>query len=245
MSKFTLPSGMYTGLPTQIEVVRGTMDFLSDTSISLVDDNYFYFIKAMQQLVPSIDIEEMTIPDFYALVAYARINLFPNSPISVNHTCKGTVFNTDFGFLNAKQVKAKIESKEINGQVPLRPCLCGDTHKITIDDYSKLTVKEFDYQLPDFAEVPRVSLLAEWKRLMKESRYRFIIPVVAWYNKGETLEEKIELLHSDLDTYDKLSKLKDEAMFGVSSRFYQECPSCGYKSVTPIHLDNSSFIREV
>lgn len=245
MSKFKLPSGMLTGLPVEIETVKATLDLIAATSQSVIDDQYYHFIRAMQQVVPSIDINKLTIPDFYALVAYVRIQTFPDSPIAIQTQCKGTVFDTEFGFLNASQVKARIANNEIDAKEPLKPRLCNHHHRVVIDDYSKLTVAEFDYQLPDYAQVPTVALLAEWKRLIRESRYRFIVPNVAWLKEGETLEDKILICRENVDLYDKLSKLKDDAMFGVASRVQYECPKCGFKSYMPMHLDHTSFIREV
>lgn len=245
---FFFPSNGYDNLPDRIHVEKGGLKFFRLTSLSIAEDDYSPFIDAMQSLVPTLDIYDLTIPDFFALVAYARVKLFPSSPITYSHVCRNTVFNTEQGKMNATELKAAIERGDIERKAPVNPTRCDFQYKTIIESFENFEVVKYDPEGLDTARfaVPRVGLLAEYKRLIKDPEYRFLVPAVAWMKEGDTLEEKFAILEAAENTaelIDELSKVAVNYAFGLRSKVTTECPSCGKQSELPIHLDNQSFIR--
>lgn len=245
---FFFPSNGYDNLPDRIHVEKGSLKFFRLTSLSIAEDDYSPFIDAMQSLVPTIDIYELTIPDFFALVAYARVKLFPSSPITYSHVCRNTVFDTKLGKMNSAELKLSIERGDIDRKEPVNPTRCDFQYKTLIENFENFEVVNLDSDGLDTSKfsVPRVGLLAEYKRLIKDPEYRFLVPAVAWLKDGDTLEEKFAILEAADNTaelVDELSKIAVNYAFGLRSKVTTECPSCGKTSELPIHLDNQSFIR--
>lgn len=240
--------GYGSDLPDRIHIEKGSLRFIELTSLSIAEDDYSPFIDAMQTLIPTVDINDLTLPDFYALVAYARIKLYPSSPISYNHVCRNTVFKTEKGKMNSVELKKAIERKEIDRKAPVNPCRCDFKYTTYIDHIDNFDMVKFNPEGFDdvrFA-IPRVSILAEYKRLIKDPKYRFIVPTVAWLKEGDTIEEKLAIIEqsdSPLELVDELSKIAIQYGFGLRNSIETECPDCDKKSALPIHIDNQSFIR--
>ncbi len=246
---FFLPSkGFGSELPDRIHVEKGSLKFLRLTSLSIAEDEYAPFIDAVQSLVPTIDIDAMTLPDFFALVTYARISLYPSSPITYQHVCRNTVFKTALGKMTSTEVKQAIEKGDLSKTDPVNPCRCDFNYSTYIENIKNFEMVEFNpegFDTSRFA-IPRVSLLAEYKRLIKDKELRFIIPAIAWLKEGDTLEEKLAIIENSgnaVGLVDELSKISIQYGFGLRSRIETECPDCGKKSELPIHIDNQSFIR--
>lgn len=246
---FFLPSRGYgTDLPDRIHVEKGSLKFLKLTSLSIAEDDYAPFIDAVQSLVPTIDIYEMSLPDFFALVTYARIKLYPSSPITYNHVCRNTVFNTALGKMTSAELKKAIDSKSVAKSDPVNPCRCDFNYKTIIENIKNFETVHFNPEGFDTTrfDIPRVGILAEYKRLIKDKELRFLIPAVSWLRGGDTLEEKLAIIEASenpVQLIDELSKVSIDYGFGLRSRIQTECPDCGKQSELPIHIDNQSFIR--
>lgn len=236
-----LPSNGYNGLPKEIELKRGSLEFLEKVSESIANDDYYAFVQAMQTLI-DFDIHKLTLPDFYALVAQARIQMFPNSPVTYTWKCKGTMYETSKGILAPHEVRKLIADGEIEPREKLKaiPCKQSNVTVLHDDDFEMVPLEE-GFVAPENMAVPTVELLSEWKRLIRQPRYRYIVPIVAQYNVGETIEEKMMMIRNDLELFDYLSV--NQIQFGYNNSVVRTCSKCGGEKTLHAHFDNDSFLR--
>jgi len=232
---YKLPTNGHTG-SKECQMEKFDIRSLQKISASLSADDYTLFIEALDDKL-DVDVFSLGFRDFYKLILIQRLICFPNSPIEFSWTCSGVVLSTDDGTIVTKE-----ETRDLDPKTELLAKTCGVYNVKTLSSIEDFKEIMFDYELPDYAAIPTVALLAEYRRMIDEPQLRFIVPIAAWLKEGETLADKIELIGSDLDLFDKLSDL-NSLDHGIVSKVEARCSSCDKAVVKRIDVDNTSFFR--
>lgn len=231
------------GSPEHITIEPIGMTELSMLSESATLDKHVTFVDAILNTVPNVEDTQLTIGDFFQLVAYHRVSAFPDSPIQLDWNCSGFTFIDEEG--NELQYR-EIEGTDAEYQKTLRPKPCGQQCHVDFA-YEDLDILKIpDVEIPEGFKIPTADLYAEYVELSNDPKLAKIIPAAQWIAQGNTIEEKIKFLRKqpDLVMFDRASKLNHELRHGPLNKLNAACPNCGTQVSQGIVFDQYSFFRQ-
>lgn len=221
-------------------------------------------IEAVGQTLEGIGVQELTVGDFYYLVAWQKFNTFPKSPPFASWECDGVMYLTDKGdmehegrrfFSSDSLRKAAMDSDSAKAagiepefdldEEEVEQVVCGHHNNVALA-LSNLTVLRLpDIDLDERLDYPRVSTLVEYIDYRAKPEYAHIASAAQWIKAGRTMSEKIEFLLDQPDTelFDLCSIVNQDVVHGVSNILNVGCSVCGTKAMHTIDLSAQSFFR--
>ena len=239
--------GIGSGLlpETEILIEKFTLTSLTMCNESVETKNYQTFIDAVSEHV-SVDINVLSIRDFFQIVAAIRCITFPASPITMSWNCVGVMFKYGEVLSSPADLMDMLSQNPEENPDNWLPIECG-TDNIHTLEFADLESKQLptEIDLDPRLDIPRVGLLSEYRKLCAEPRYSRIVPAVAWLKAGETIEDKLRILHNDMDLYDVCSQAAAKYPHGLVSSTSSVCTCCGTEVKQPLYIDNTSFLRNL
>ena len=201
---------------------------------SIETGNVDYITQAIDNCI-DIDVYELTIPDYFYLYYWFRIESYPNTPHYMEWKCDEVVQGKVCDFENTSQL-TRSDIKLIH----LRQDL----------GFAGFTDLRLDY--------PRVSLLEDLNQANddrlaiksdKSAKTEFelddlvMVDAAKWIKEGRTLKEKLAILDSqkDLSLYESASAANKVLQFGVYEFTIVTCRGCGAKRRYRVLLDAPKF----
>jgi len=231
------------GSPEHVTINPIGMTELSMLSESATLNKHVTFVDAILSTVEGVEDHQLSMGEFFQIVAYHRIHAFPDSPIELNWTCSGFMFVD----LDGNELRyTDVDSKDKEFQKTLRPKPCGQTCHVDFD-YDDLDILIMpERELPEGFSVPTSSLYAEYVELSNDPKLAKIIPAAQWIAHGNTIEDKIKFLRkqTDLKMFDQASRLNHELRHGPLNKLHAACPNCGTQVEQGIVFDQYSFFRQ-
>lgn len=204
-------------------------------------------------LVISVDVNEITIGDFYYILMWLRIHSMPKTPYVIEWHCEVPVFvslatkqrvfydSLEFNplVLAAEEAKYKQENCGTHNSEIIH---MSDVKILSLDDSTfealpgAMGAVEFDF--------PRVRNLVEIQEALIDPELKLIVGPAQWI-KGPTLKDKLDILEStpDLDIFDAASVLNEQVIHGIQETTTLTCRGCGIKRPHSLTLDALSFFR--
>jgi hypothetical protein len=200
---------------------------------SIETGNVDYITQAIDNCI-DIDVYELTIPDYYYLYYWFRIESYPNTPHYMEWVCDETVKDKVCGYENTSQLtQASIKL----------------VHLKTDLGFTGITDTRLDY--------PRVSLLedlntanADRKALTKKEQPEqfslddlVLVDAAKWIKEGRTIFDKLKILDQqrDLSLYESASAANKALQYGVYEFTTVTCRGCGAKRRYRVLLDAPKF----
>lgn len=217
-------------------------------------------LKEMQHLlraidlVISVDINDISIGDFYYILMWLRIHSMPKTPYVIEWLCEVPVFidleTSQRVFYDAPGFNAQdlASQPEKYGQVP--SCGTHNSEIIHMSDVKILSLDEDNFEsLPPAAgtvefDFPRVRNLLEIQEAVADPELKLIAGPAQWI-KAPTFKDKVDILEAtpDLDIFDSASVLNEQIIHGIQETTTLTCRGCGIKRPHALTLDALSFFR--
>lgn len=213
-------------------------------------------IQAMSQVITGIEVEELTVGDFFYLLTLQRLNCFKDRPLNAEWQCQAAVFvRTDSNetysphdidrLVEAWREATPEQRKDMEDPdtIHLEGDVCGTVNyiPITVEDFR--TIKLKDIELPEGVDYPRVKTLPSFLKMQKDPEYALIAEACQYVKDGDSLEEKLQsLLESeDMDFFGKLNDATLQFVHGISREVSKKCEGCGHTHPIMYTVDASSF----
>lgn len=214
-------------------------------SKSIVLKNVKHLVRAVDAVI-DMDVNELTVGDFYYILMWLRIHSYPKSPIMVQWKCDESIF------FRPKKEEGELDKYLRYGQFPPKdnaeeyvktPCDTANNEAIHFTNVDIHNLPE-GLVLPQGFDFPRVKHLQEVQESLKDPELQLIAPAAQWV-AGDTWEDKINRLNEDptLDLFDTASAMQETIVHGVSERATLTCRGCGKKTPYRLKIDALSFFR--
>lgn len=191
----------------------------------------------------SEDVTELSIGDYYYVLAWLRIHSYPKTPMVATWLCDEQVYK--------HKETLEIINNDDTFKVPenlseyvTEPC---NTHNSEIIHFSNLEIISLDDDVEPINQVfdfPRVKHLADIQECLKDPELRFIMPAAQWI-AGATVEDKLKALDEsmDLTLFDEASILNEKLDHGIKETMTIRCRRCLAAQPYTVALDPFSFFK--
>ena len=190
----------------------------------------YYVIKAVDSVIDQ-DVNILTIPDFYYLLYWLRIESYPKTPMYLPWTCDNDV------------------PLEVNGKK-----VEGETQKCGFENLSQLTqtALSIDYldkcpgfdKLPRGLDFPRVSVMPSIDYKEADDPDRLLLEVIKWVAEGEKIDDKIRVLEAQtsMELYEEALRINESMHYGVHEGAKVVCDSCAIERYYRIAINAATFL---
>lgn len=232
-----LPSNFipYNGEFTKLNIRQILLSELKLLSRAAATNDISSTIKAINMTI-DVDINRLTIGDFFYVLMWHKLHSFPKSPVTVNWLCAATLhLDADGNIITDQTITpAKIE-----------PCNQANTQIIHQTDIDIISFEDGYEGIPANFDYPRVSMLAEYYELAKDPDFSELLDNVRWIREGATLAKKFEYLETlpNLDLYSEAEEINKATLHGVSQYVHLKCARCEGKHRRVLDLDPVNFFR--
>jgi hypothetical protein len=222
-------------------------------------------IDAINNTVEGINARDLTVGDYYYLVAWQKFSTFPDSPPFASWDCEGILYLSPTGtsenegerFYTQHQLnelrqtndrlRAAGETPEFDErEMEVEQVTCGQ-HNNRALTFNNLTILRapVDTELDPRLEFPRVSTLAEFIEMKAKPEYVHLAGPAQWVKEGRTLEDKLNVLlgQETTELFDLCSLACQDIVHGVSNFIKMPCTHCQTEALHSIDLSANSFFR--
>jgi hypothetical protein len=196
-------------------------------------------------LVISHDVNDLTIQDFYYVLAWLRMYSRPQVPYLVQWEC-----NKPF-FKNKKTGQPLFYSEDSKWPEDIETLkrdyiqtTCGMDNTFTVKDRDLITIEleEKHSSLPEGFDFPRVAILDDLNNALSDSDLSNLASGIQWL-KGETWAEKVAAAEADITkVYDGFA-LNSTINYGVVETLQYSCARCRAKESHKLQLNALTFFR--
>ena len=226
-------------------------------SKSVMLDSLEPALEATSQVLKGIDVEELTVGDFFYLLTYQRFHCFKRRPVTAEWTCPGVVFHAigshetyspgDIDRIvndweNAdEQQRAELQDPET---ISLEGDVCGHVNYGTVafEDFNVLYLPE-DLKLDSRLDYPRCNTLVEFIEMQRDPDVGMLADACQWIKEGRTLKNRLDFLLESDDT--ELMEIASEACrdikHGIVRTLGKRCSRCNHKHTLTFTVDPKAF----
>jgi hypothetical protein len=220
---------------------------LLSKAVALEDSTHL--IRAVD-LVTTENIYDLTIGDFYYVMAWLRIHSMPKTPMVANWHCKASylrhkeshsiIFN-DHTFRRPDDLSA----------YEVVPC---DTYNTEILHMVNMDIISFDDDWtcpfdPTRFDFPRVKHMVSLIEALKNPELRFLAPIAQWLKPqnpaNDTLDERFKALEAttDLSLFEEARLIENSVKHGVNESTTLNCRLCRAKYPHKLNIQPLDFFR--
>lgn len=193
---------------------------------SVEQNSIDYISQAIDNCI-DLDVYSLTIPDYFYLYYWLRIESYPNTPYYCKWECN------------------EIQTDEsVCGHQNISPLTQNEISISYLEENQQITNSLLDY--------PRVRLLEDLTiaalekngiRKLFSSDDLLLIEAAKWVKEGSTIFDKIKILEGqpDLSLYEAAIHLNQTVQYGVYEFTLVTCGRCGAKRRFKVSLDASKF----
>ena len=182
------------------------------------EKNQLPIIQAIGNTI-DVDVDSLTIPDFYNLFYWQRFDSYLKTPFYIEWVCKNVVSGTICGTENRERVsKSNLIVHYLKD--------CGDIKLGTGIDW------------------PRVSILKSLDDKERDDPLGSMYSVAMWVADGSTIDEKMDILINspDLELYEDAVHASRTFKYGVNEFVNTKCGGCGVKGYNKLSFDATTFL---
>ena len=228
---------------------------LADMSKAFISDDISFAIKAIGAVI-NVDVNQITIPDFYALMLHARYISMPKSTPMGIWKCQGSMYEdqkskVQYSMLQLQGMMKAYELDKEHNQNPndimVETVACGIEHSVGIveSDFEFIELPADIEPLDPKFDYPRVRMLPQLTQALADPEICLTALAAQWLKDGDTLDEKLALMNAapDLSLYDELSTLHAVRTYGVKQSVSKVCYTCGTEQPLVMVISPSIFFR--
>lgn len=194
------------------------------------NNDIYYLIRAVD-LVLDVDVNLLTIPDFYYILYWLRIESYPNTPLYMPWKCDNEVQVEK----NGKKVPDEFSPCDYDNISPLHKT---DLRIVYIDEG-----KDYD-KLPEGLDYPRVSLLPsiDYKDIADSDR--LLYDIARWVAGGEDIDSKLATLEKQTNNnlWEAAIAVNKRISYGVKEGATVTCERCSVERYYRIAINAATFL---
>lgn len=255
-----MPSRMYPYDFQELTVKNFGVKQLGLLSKCLVQNDLRYMLEAMSQVIDKA-ITDLTIGDFYYLLAWQRTVSYPKSPVISEWHCQGYLYtikgqslppmtlSTIQAMTKAWQQADENTRKSMldpdTTEVEEVPCNAECSEPTVFSDFPVIQLGNVKPELDIRLDYPRVSLLPTLVEALADPETVLLVSAAQWIKQGQTLVEKLFVLQDepDLTLFDIAAEANSKYTHGISEVFDKICPKCGTPTSLLLKIEPSLFFR--
>lgn len=236
-----LPSNFYPYSFKNLMIRPLTVGELRLISKAATLDDQEHMLRAVDLCI-SEPAKELSIGDYFYVLAWLRLHSTPKAPPILNWTCNASLYRSkDTGklLLSTDPVPEDLSKYEIV------TCGCENSEPIHISKLDIIQIKETEnFILPEGFDFPRAGIIQELKNLSNDPELVFLLNSAQWV-AGASLKEKLEILmnQSDLDMFDKATALGEILQHGVRETTTLHCSQCRTAYDYELKLEPHNFFQ--
>lgn len=185
-----------------------------------------FVVQAVNNVL-DVDVNILTIPDFYNMLYWLRIESYPKTPLYMPWKCDEVVDTTTNRVCNTENFdrlsKVSIQVKY------LKEC------------------EGYDQPLPPGIDYPRVPVYVSLSEKEKDDPLHEIYKVAMWVAEGTTIDEKMRVLRSQktLELYENALMVANRLQYGVREAVNVNCKECGASRYYILSISAATFLPKV
>lgn len=233
--KHNVPSDTYADY-TSVSTTPFTGKQLRLLSKAASTSTYLPILQALNEVMTPEDID-LTVGDFFYLMAYMRLTAFKSNPMIAIWECTGNVYVDEED--NVHTVK-DLQGLPEDTMVTSRPCNHINNVHTCMDDLSIIKCSE---KPTSRLQLPLAKHIDEVQTLLRDEDIKFIVPAASWVREGETIQDKIDILQQepDMALFDTASRYNGVIIHGVDTTVTHACSNCGRLARSAFNITPSSF----
>ena len=207
-----------------------------------------HIVRAVD-LVTNRDTLQLTDGDFEFVMAWLRVQSFPEVPLLVQWKCTKVNVLSKYNKtyyrgpeLTDLQMKLKGYEREVCNH---------DNTEIVHNHNTTITSLDDDFEQKGFEttleiDFPRVATLIEWYELKEEQpELAEIASLARWLKKGDNLKEKLEAFYElPAKAYTELSRVAEKYRHGVRETVHLRCNLCENSLTHTTGVDHTAFFSD-
>lgn len=228
-----LPSDYLRGTASPYPFTKLMVRGITVTELKLIakawaNKDIYFTIRAVGNCI-NVDVNVLTIPDFYYLLYHLRIESYPSTPVYMPWVCDEPR-RDDTGNLIDGVCGHENLSRLTNAQKQL--------------SVAKLSECVRHTELAPELEYPRVSLMPSIDYYDKKSSDHALFDVAKWVRHGTTIEEKMAFLEAqpDLKLWETAMEADSRLRYGVREAAKVACERCGADRYYKIAISAATFL---
>jgi hypothetical protein len=250
-----LPSRMYTYPATELDVQPFKPRQIALMSKAVMLESMAPTIEAMGQCISNIDINRLTIGDFFYLLTWQRINAFSHNKPHVIWDCTNQLITDGDKVFTPAELTRYVEAYENASEeerkgmedpnetmIDVLPCGHVNHTELTIESFSVRHILEepLDARL-DF---PRCKDLVELTELRSDPDYGPIVDLAVWIKGDDSLVNRIQSIldSEDMELMELAAAANRDRTFGIMRRITSKCERCGQSQEHEVIIDARSFL---
>lgn len=205
-------------------------------------DDHSHMLRAVDLCI-SEPAAELSIGDYYYVLAWLRLHSMPKAPSIVNWTCTSKVYKSkETGFIRTHEEPEPENPQDFD----IVECGCENSELIHVSQLEVIQLPEEEGfgVLPEGFDFPRASLIQETRELIKDPELRFLIGPAQWV-AGATMQDKLNTLLAQpgLDMFDTASALSDMYTHGIKETTTLHCRQCRATYPYELKLEPHDFFQ--
>lgn len=252
-----LPSRLIPYKVKELEVDLFKPRQLALLSKSVMLDSMEPAIEAMGQVIKEFDVMQLTVGDFFFLMAWQRLNCFKRKPIHAEWTCPGVIFEAAGSFeqyspadIDALVVAWEAADEETRkslidpNEITLEGGICNHTNynPITMEDFTLIFLPE-DTKLDPDLDFPRCATLSDFITMQRDPDVGMLADSVQWIKHRGNMQMRLKTLLDceDTDLMEKATQACTEIHHGIARNLVKSCDKCKHNHVLTFVVDPKAF----
>lgn len=197
-------------------------------------------------IVISQNVRDLTDGDFEFVLGWLRKFSFPSTPLVVTYDCTNRIFTHPGGAVYLDEADPNPNVKK-QRELKLKPTDCG-THNVEIVHNVRMQIDALDDDWvnndPEL-DLPRMATYSDYYEDIFEHPENKLLGMLARYVKaGETYREKLAIIETDLDLYDRAYSMMSRSKHGIHEDMILRCRSCDNRVPYVAHPNYRTFFPE-
>lgn len=252
-----LPSRTIPYPVKQIEVALFKPKQLALMSKAVMLDDYQPVVDAMGQCLTNLDVNQLTVGDFFYLLTWQRLTCLKKNQVMAKWECPGAMFaDRDTGERFApRDVQTLVDNWNAAGP-DVREQL-RDPNDIMLDgyvcshaNYTPVTMEDFavkyldeELQIDSRLDYPRCETLAEFIRLQSDPDYGTLADAGQWLRGRGSLLSRIQSMveSEDTDLLESALECSRDVTHGIIRTISKPCAVCKHNHAMNMVVDPKSF----
>jgi hypothetical protein len=215
-------------------------------------------IDAIGNCLSNLDVNQLTVGDFYYLLTYQRIHSLRRNPAMARWECEGAMFRgRENGVAyTPKSIKIMVDNWEAadaetrknmvdpeSVQLDGYRCSHGNYQETTMEDFSLIYLED-DVVLDPRLDFPRCDTLAEYIKLLRDPDYSALADAGRWIKgSGPLIKRLIDLVQGeDNDLFEAACEAERDIQHGIRRTVLKACSHCDHKQSLIFVIDPKAFL---
>lgn len=204
-----------------------------------------HLIRAVD-LVISHPVHDLTIPDFYYVLAWLRTYSRPQTPYLAEWTCNQPFFEHKETrkalFYSMPDSEWPQTTQELHDNYDVSVCGANNVFEVKLTNLTVTDLQPEDFELADGFDFPRVAHMQNIEDGLKDPEWALLVGGIQWI-AGATWADKVAKANKDPELVYLGMAINDKVNYGVSESVKLPCNKCRHEHIHELELNAISFFQ--